>query len=284
MSSQATVDYAVAGELDPNGPCPAWVAACPHCASERTFKYGSFARKDGSRQPRRICRSCGRTFNENTGTPIHYIKKRSEWRRLPQVMANSETVRRTAAILGISRDTAFRWRHRLLAAVADRPQPTLSGQVGAGEAYIRYSEKGSRGTLGPGARRTVAASTQRRFRRFVDGKPSCVLLACSEKHQVSVIIGAGRPALGDLRACLQRILMPGTVLQAAGMGPYSLACQGLGVHHTATRDTASRKVDRVRSGLYGWLRRFRGVATRYLPHYLAWHRVVGRLARIQAAA
>jgi transposase-like protein len=279
-----TADDVVASELDPNRGQPAGPTVCPHCASNRTCKHGSFTRSDGSRQPRRICRTCGRTFNENTGTPIHYIKKRSEWRVLPKVMARSETVRRTAAILGVSRDTAFRWRHRLLAEVDRRPQPTLSGRVGAGEAYIRYSEKGSRRSMGPGARRSANDGTQRRFRRFIDGKPSCVLLACSETQRVSVVVGAGRPGTGGLRACLHRIVAPGTVLEATGLGPFALACQGLGVHHVETMGAGARAADRLRSGLYGWLRRFRGVATRYLHHYLAWHRAVARPARFQAAA
>lgn len=267
---------------------------CPHCGSSCTQGHGSFVHKDGTSQRRRLCRTCGRTFNPNTGTPLHYLKKRSRWAQMAEGMVNQLSVRKAAAFLGVQVATAFRWRHRLLSALCRQPQPLLTGIVAASEAYLPYSEKGSRRTSGPGAhgsrftpvRRTTG---QRPFRRFVEGKPSCVLLACAGEQQVTVIVG--RPLPEGLQSCLAEVLGAGAELWAGGLAPYAEACRRLGIAHRdlLAQGTAGwvshpcRGVDRLRVQLHGWLRKFRGVATRYLHHYLAWYRFASRSARLLPA-
>lgn len=81
-------------------------------------------------------------------------------------MAQGLTVRQMAAALRIQVPTAFRWRHRLLSVLCHQSQPALTGSMAVCEAYVRYSEKGSRRI--PGIPRI------RPFRRFTDGKPSAL--------------------------------------------------------------------------------------------------------------
>ena len=265
---------------------------CPHCGGDRCQGHGSFPLQDGTRQPRYRCLACERTFNPQTGTPVAYLKKRDRWERLAECMAKGLSVRRTAAALGVQVATAFRWRHRLLSAVAGRPLPALTGPVAAGEAFIRYSEKGSWGTGGPGARGGRRAPGRRLFRRFVDGKPSRVLLACAREQQVAVIAGRGRPAPGDLEGCLKPVLGAGVELCISGEAPYAEACRRLGVAHREAWGQRSaglfapllRKVDWLRLGLYVWLRRFHGVATRYVHHYLSWYLFKERTSRLEPGA
>ena len=264
---------------------------CPQCRGDRIHGHGSFPLKDGTRQPRYRCLACDKTFNHHTGTPLAYLKKRDRWERLAGCMVQELSVRQTAAALDVQVATAFRWRHRLLSALGRRPQPSLTGTVAAGEAFVRYSEKGSRHTSGPGARGSRCGHGRRPFRRFIDGKPSCVLLACAGEQQAGVIVSRGRPRPEDLVGRLKDLLEAGVELCASGRAPYAEACRRLGIAHWEASGQGSavgfahlsRSLNRLRMGLYGWLKRFHGVATRYVSNYLTWHLFTERTFRLPAA-
>jgi len=261
---------------------PAIQFPCPRCGCTRAYRHGFFRLKNGTRKQRLRCRSCRRTFNQDTGTPLSYLKKRDLWDQQALSMAQELPLRRVAATLHIHVATAFRWRHRLLATLCLRPQPMLAGQVAASEAYIRYSEKGSRHTGGPGAhgvRRTRAAGfrpVRGAFRRFIDGKPSCVLMACAGEQRVVRIVSRGQPTPAQLQAGLAQALAAGAELLTLGLAAYAAACLRLGVRcqEATPRSTPNcRAMMFLQSGVYSWLATFRGVATRYLDHYMSWYRM-----------
>lgn len=256
-------------------------ASCPHCGSPRVEGHGGFFRKDGSRQPRQRCRTCNRTFNQHTGTPFNWIKKRAEWQTMTNSISRWMPVRRMAAALRVQATTAFRWRHRLFAAVSPQPQPVLTGTVVVSEAYVPYSEKGSRRPGGPGslgarsAAGVFATTGPGRFRRFINGQPSFVLLACAGEQQAVVHAGQGRPSPPVLQAALAPLLGSGAQVQAVGLAPYVRACQVLDVPCSEAIRSGSL-VDGLRRQFYSWLHPMRGVATRYLLHYVTWFCLRGR--------
>ncbi|HLN65254.1 MAG TPA: hypothetical protein VK464_27350 [Symbiobacteriaceae bacterium] len=257
--------------------------ACPRCGSTATVGNGSFARKDGTREARRCCRSCRRSFNQHTGTPLQYIKKRQQWREMTDRMADRLSLRRMAAVLRVHPSTAFRWRHRLLDSLRPHPTPILTGTVATSEAYVPYSEKGSRRTDGPGAwgrrRRPAVRQNQGpgRFRRVADGKPSFVLLATAGQQEAVTLAGRGRPTPAELHQALRPLLASGVEVEAVGLAPYAEACEQMSVRCAEAALPARRSVDQLRSRFYGWLHPFRGVATRYLPNYITWFSFLGRL-------
>lgn len=261
---------------------PVTAPSCPHCSSGAVSGYGSFPLKDGTRQKRYRCKGCDRTFNLLTGTPLHYLKKRDLWSRFLNGIIEGWSVRRSALILGIHDATAFRWRHRLLSSLSCQPQPVLTASVAATEAFVPYSEKGSRRTFGPGAwgiravRKLQNGPGRSRFRRFIDGKPSCVLLASTGKEHAVITLGRGHPEAEQLCAVLKQVLGPGVKVQGEGCAPYEVACQRLGMSapQPAEKACLSREVRRLNRAFYAFLLGFRGVATRYLEHYMAWYRLV----------
>lgn len=266
-ATAAEVDAAQVPEASPQ---------CPHCDGRRAYRHGSFPLQDGTRQPRYLCLMCGRTFNPYTGTAVAYLKKRHQWPDLARCVAGRLTVREAAAKLGVRPATAFQWRHRLLGTLAQRPQPPLEGVVASRELLIPYSEKGSWRTNGPGARRK-GLPRKPLFRRFIDGKPSWVVLASTGPRAAAVIVGQGVPTGAQLERGLATVLGAGAQLFFTGQGPYVDACRQLqipcspgwvrGVGHLEI----CRPVSRLGVLAYWWLRSFRGVATRYLNHYLAWY-------------
>ena len=87
---------------------------CPHCASREIVGWG---RSDGLLRYR--CKSCRRTFNALTKTPMAHLRKKESGWITPSAMIEGKSLAKTAALCGIHPTTAFRWRHRFLRAHAD---------------------------------------------------------------------------------------------------------------------------------------------------------------------
>jgi transposase-like protein len=110
---------------------------CPHCAGRDIVGWG---RSDGLLRFR--CKSCGRTFNALTKTPMAHLRKKEKWLAHAQAMIEGMSLAKTAKLCGVHPTTAFRWRHRFLRAPADDKPRSLSGLVEADETFILESFKG----------------------------------------------------------------------------------------------------------------------------------------------
>lgn len=266
---------------------------CPHCRSRAVQGHGGYRRKDGSQVRRYRCQGCGRTFSQVTGSPAFRLRKRAEWNRMVELLTDYLPLRRVASMLGVSLSTAFRWRHRALAALAQRPRPQLEGRVCVGYFYIPYSEKGSRTCRGPGSwgyfnwlRKGVMDPTRSgsRFRLLIDGRPNVILVAQNEKGYQMCNLGQGRVTPEMLAAGLKTLVAPHSRVYGYDRRHLPRACETSNLHF---RD-ASRALNAVCEGrtdaedywaelprvpeyAYGWFRQFGGVATRYLEHYIVWY-------------
>ncbi len=87
---------------------------CPHCAGREVIGWG---RSDGLLRFR--CKSCGRTFNALTKTPMAHLRKKERWLDHARAMIEGKSLVKTAELCGVHPTTAFRWRHRFLRAPAD---------------------------------------------------------------------------------------------------------------------------------------------------------------------
>ena len=126
---------------------------CPHCAGREIVGWG---RSDGLLRYR--CKSCGRTFNALTKTPMAHLRKKEKWLDHAQAMIEGVSLAKTAALCGVHPTTAFRWRHRFLRAPADDKPRTLSGIVEADETFILESFKGRWSDLPRKARKRGATA------------------------------------------------------------------------------------------------------------------------------
>ena len=114
------------------------VRACPHCRRPEVVAWG---RSHGLKRYR--CKSCARTFNALTGTPLARLRKKACWLRFAACLSERATVRDAARHCAVAVTTSFRWRHRFLRAELARSDE-LSGIVEADETFLRLSFKGSR--------------------------------------------------------------------------------------------------------------------------------------------
>ena len=83
---------------------------CPHCASRAVVGWG---RSHGLLRFR--CKSCGRTFNALTKTPMAHLRKKERWLDHARAMIEGKSLAKTAQLCGVHPTTAFRWRHRFSA-------------------------------------------------------------------------------------------------------------------------------------------------------------------------
>jgi transposase-like protein len=241
---------------------------CPHCASDRVHRWGW----SGDRRRYR-CLGCACTFSDFTGTPLAHLKRVDLWPRFQDCVLESRTLRPTARALGVHLSTAFRWRHRLLAALRATDDATLCGEVVVAETCFPFSEKG---------RRTLDRPPRARGDRFWWLNPRVwVVLARDESHQPwSEVVGSLRARTEELEHSLGPHLAPGVRI-ATSEGPYSATARFARSHGLPYRRLRGPELLHHPAWLYGadmrrWLARFQGVASRYLPHYLAWHRFLDR--------
>ena len=110
---------------------------CPYCAGREIVGWG---RSDGLLRFR--CKSCGRTFNALTKTPMAHLRKKEKWLDHAQAMIEGKSLAKSAQLCGVHPTTAFRWRHRFLRAPSDDKPRRLSGIVEADETFILESFKG----------------------------------------------------------------------------------------------------------------------------------------------
>ncbi len=82
---------------------------CPHCDSNN---YKLWGMREG--RQRYWCRSCSRTYNAFTGTPLARLRHSEKWQTYLEGMTHSLTLRPAARACGVTLKTSFRWRHRFL--------------------------------------------------------------------------------------------------------------------------------------------------------------------------
>lgn len=277
--------------------------ACLRCQSNQVIRWGRFSGRQRYR-----CKVCGRTFSDLTGTAMAYSKRPELWMDFGQCMVEGISVRAAGRRLGITKDTAFRWRHLLSDRYRLQSDPPITGVAVLGAIYLPISEKGRRPRDRP----------SRRKRGWLRGpKSSGVAHVIFAQEEATLdwrfALFCGRrmqPRAQDLIKRLKPLLASGTDLildrapcpslgALAREGEHRLLAETGRCWHPSSRPTArpsmattrgmertraSRAVHRIRGLIRNWrlwLSRFQGVATRYLCNYLGWHR---QLRRVTAGA
>lgn len=239
---------------------------CPHCLNRNIQKWGRFSGRQRYR-----CRGCGRTFSTFTGTALHYLKHPQLWQRFLWCADGRLTVRASAAVLGVNKDTALRWRHRLLGQWCREPRPRLKGRLVIGDFCIPRSDKGAR-TLSRPARRRGQPWTF----RFLLTDPVTVLVAWESPTALALHkMGSGAVTAAEYEERLAGRVhsVTGIVGSSGPASPLGRFAARLDVPYHRDRSGAwPREVFLVRRELRAWLRPFRGVSSRWLQHYLEWFR------------
>ena len=253
------------------------VRACPHCGSVRFVKDGH-----ANGRQRFRCREtgCARTFNALTGTALAHLRKREQWTRYAEVLIEGVSLREAAHRCQIDKNTAFRWRHRFLRDAAGHRAEHEAGIVEADETFFLESFKGQRNLSRPARHRGGVAG-----KRGLSAEQIPVLVVRDRSGQTADFKLEKLDA-AHVIAALQPLLDQEAILCSDSAGVYAAFARATGIAHRPLNiQHGPRVLDGVfhiqnvnayHSRLKNWMARFHGVATRYLPNYLGWRRMLER--------
>jgi transposase-like protein len=246
--------------------------SCPHCSSIQLNKWG----KSGETQRYR-CNHCTKTFNIKTNTPLARLRKCHLWEEYAHCMELKLTLRQAATICHINLKTAFLWRHRFLMAKTAKSQDKLSGIIEVDEFFMALSEKGSKIlTNGRKARKRGGDADKRTKNEQVP-----ILLSIDRsKHIVNKVLSADTAL--EIETHFEPHITNNSVICSDGAWPYV----NIAAHKSCDHKRLVNGKDRVIEGVYhiqtvngaithfkSWvIGKMKGIATKYLPHYLAWFR------------
>ncbi|AJE21948.1 IS1595 family transposase [Azotobacter chroococcum] len=248
--------------------------SCPHCQSSELQSWGS-----SGGLPRYRCKFCGKTSNPLTGTPMARLRKRHLWQDYAEALTQSLTVRRAAKHCGVSKNTAFLWRHRFLTQIADHQAQHASGIVEADETFFLESFKGQRDLPRPPRKRGGSAK-----RRGLSAEQIPVLVVRDRSGQ-HADFQLEKLDAAHVRERLRPLIDADAILCSDSAAVYAHFAKAEGITHRPVNPSQKRRVDgpfhiqnvnAYDSRLKGWMIRFHGVATKYLTHYLGWRRLLER--------
>ena len=249
---------------------------CPHCEGTKVVKHGV---EFGSQRFR--CKDCGKTFTALTGTPFHRLRDKAKLLENAACMADGLSVRKTAARLEISVQKAFRWRHKFLDFLSKQKPAALTGVIEADETLFPVSYKGQR--------KGMPRTSKKRSGKTKDGagtEKTTVVVAVQRGTQIEFDQVLAQGTAVALTEALRPVLGVDAVLSTDGNASYWTVAKELGVESGSFVSAFHGKggdgvwhvqsVNRYDSSLKTWMARFRGVATKYLPNYLGWRRLLDR--------
>lgn len=254
---------------------------CPHCKSHRVVRNGS-----ASGLQRYKCRTCGRTFNALSTTPLAGLRMKAKWLRQQHVLQQGLSVKQAAAALDVATTTAFRWRHRFLQLAQGVKAAELTGVVEADETFFLRSSKGQRPGRKPRKRGGKASRKDR-------GMDLIAILVVRDRS------GATADFLLEAvsKACLSEALKPrihsDAILCTDGSAAMAAAADELHLQHEPLNLSAGERVrgpwhiqnvNAYHGRLKSWMARFHGVATDYLESYLGWFRALDRASKSRMKA
>ena len=228
------------------------------------------------------CKVCGRTFNALTGTPLAGLRLREKWLDYARSLVEGISLRKAAVHTDIHLETSFRWRHRFLAVAKDKKASVVAGIVEADETFILKSAKGSRKLVGRAPRKRGGKAR----------KPGL----STDEHDAILIVrdrhGETTDAiLADLSAeiigtHLAPVVAKDAVLVTDGNKAYEAFAAATDITQIAIIASAGERkigcyhtqnVNAYQSRFKGWMARFKGVSSKYLPSYLGWRRMIERV-------
>ena len=222
------------------------------------------------------CGRCGRKFNSLTGT-VFENAKRALWRWVVfiRLMCFNVQLDACAELCGISHQTAWEWRHRVMATVDGyQDRIVLGGKVWIDEMYVTDSDlKGD-----PGWRPKKGLSKNK----------ICIAVAIdARKNVVAVRCGHGKPSAKRIKeALLPHIAEGSEIFHDMEKSHRSLVEAVRGIDRPCKADTRDPEylehmamVNNLCSWVRRYLRGYVGMDLKYLQSYLNWYAYLFRVKR-----
>ena len=247
---------------------------CPHCQSANVYRRG---KQNGTQMYQ--CKECTKWYSETTGTPLYDIKLKSKWQSYIRCMEQGMSIKKIAKEIGISIQTSFDWRHKILSSLSQYVPVSMSGQVECDELELALNNKGDR---------NLDRKPRKRGNDFKRNKSSetptvvQVLTAVERKgNKYLKAVVSKRLSKEEITKALDGKLADNATLITDKHPSYKAFAKDnptikhrrvLAKDHVDKKDKSVhlQKVNNTHAQLRKFLQPFNGVSSKYLQNYLNW--------------
>ncbi len=252
--------------------------SCPHCESKKLRANGKLKQVQ-----RYVCNSCGKNFSETTGKIWYNLKKKDKMNAYLYCLLSGYSIRKSAKQTGISIQTSFDWRHKLLTAFSSVWVEDFEGICESDEMFFLHSEKGNRKLQRKPRKRGGKAS-----KRGISDQQVAVIATCDRTGKKDMKVAAmGRISKKDIDKVLQGKLSKVDTLCSDSHRSYAAFAKSEQVEHKKFNASKGQRVkdkvyhvqnvNNMDMRLRKWMGKFNGVATKYLQNYLNWFLVLEKV-------
>lgn len=256
---------------------------CPIDSTHHIAKNG----KDRNNRQRYICKDCGKSFFANNKTLASHLKQdTATWMNFIQGSLEKKTLNELSSECNISIKTAHSWRLRLFYALdVLLSKIKLSGAIVADDTRINYNLKGNHDDefiMPRKARNRGSSNNKANFQR----NSICVLCAIDDNnHSFSKVIGFGNPSGKRIADGFENKIetTKNNILITDGAQAFSKTVKKYNLtqwNRNTTKIMGNKRVpntsgtyhiqriNALHSRLKSFLRRYKGISSKYLPGYL----------------
>lgn len=259
------------------------LSKCRKCESERIIKFG--VDKNGKQRYR--CKCCGATFTETSYSVVSHTRHSSDvWENYIHLLLLGASLEECAFQCGISIRTAFEWRHKILNTLQrDQDNRVMAGIIEVDEMFLPVSYKGNH----KNSKRF--AMPRKAFQRGSDNRSNnvpkaCIMCAVERNGQsYSEVLGAGQSTTKMVTYAFEKRIVPDSIMLSDGgkalvnyfskknsIELITLKASVSGNHNGGDPEIRGiyhiQTVNNFHTRLQRFLRKYNGVSTKYLNHYV----------------
>jgi transposase-like protein len=251
---------------------------CPHCQGGSIFANGK-----AKGMQRYGCKDCKKNFSESTGTALASIHKKDLWISYIINMFEGHSLRKCAELTGISLQTSFDWRHKILSRLRHEAPEKFSGICELDDISFNFSEKGSRNLDREPRKRGNSGIKQ----GGSNDKVAVLLSADRSNKKDFQVIKRGRVRKADLQKAIGARIEKNTVICCDSHRSFTgfakendLEIKKIVVRkgqHVVDKVYHVQHVNQMAQALRKWMANFNGVASKYLQNYMNWYLMIEKL-------
>ena len=244
---------------------------CPHCDSIKTIRRGVLK---GVEQF--TCKGCKKHFRGSYGTALFRIRRKDKWQGYLRLMEQGYSIKKASEALGISIQTSFDWRHKILASLQTTLPQQIGGIVECDEFQLTESDKGQKHI------------DRKPRKRGSDGhkhesdKVSVITAVSRKNGTITAVVDAKKIDGKEAAQALSERLEAETVLITDENRAYNVVSRkNKSITHIKINSKKNQTekprnkmhlqtVNNQHKQIRDFLEPFNGVATKYLPNYLNW--------------
>ena len=248
---------------------------CPYCNSTHIVKNGRSKKKT----QRYKCKDCLHRFSDTTNTMSDNSRLNYEdWLNFFKCMIDKLSIRKTAAKLGLNKNTVFSMRHKVLNALSIfRKNVKLIGETQLDEKYESINLKGMKPSKMP--RASKSRKSKGGSKRGISNHQICIASAIDELDNIYLEVVGNGPITSDMveKAFNGRMNEKNVMVtdckssyeKFASDNKIKLEQVKSGTYKNLNGYTLS-EINGVHSNIDLFLNCFVGVSTKHLQGYLDW--------------